>query len=156
MIKRANRLTSIALVLTCWFGACTSEHVSDAAASDMDARTLEPPEGDWFVCANEACDALQTSGLRLAEHEAFHLQAATLADGGLADFNEGDPYCVSEPFGRYEYSGDILTLTFHDGGLTAETVLAIDDSGLTTHGGDMHKVRENATGRWQDAACLLP
>jgi hypothetical protein len=146
----------IALLLCACASDGASESPGDAGVPAMDARVLEPPEGDWFVCANEACDELQTTGLRLLAHEAFHLQAATYADGGLAHFGEGDPYCVSEPFGRYEYAGDILTLTFHDGGLTADTVLALDDSGLTTHGGDMRKVRQNATGRWHDTLCLLP
>lgn len=159
MTKRADSLTKIPLVLACVLGACASDangHPSDAAAPDMAARMLEAPEGDWFVCANEACDELQTTGLRLYDHEAFHLQAATRADGSLPRFTEGDPYCVSEPFGRYEYAGDILTLTVHDGGLTAETELAIDDSGVTAHGGDMRKVRENATGRWVDDECVAP
>jgi hypothetical protein len=146
----------IALLLCACASDGARESSSDAAAPAMDARVLEPPEGDWFVCANEACDELQTTGLRLLAHEASHLQAATYADGGLPHFREGDPYCVSEPFGRYEYAGDILTFMFHDGGLTAETVLVIDDGGLTSHGGNVRKVRENATGRWQDTLCLFP
>lgn len=157
MSKRAHRL--LTLVLTCTLGACTSdtnERTSDAAAPDMAARVLEPPQGDWFVCANAACDELQTTGLRLYEHEAFHLRAVTHADSPVEAFTEGDPYCVSEPFGRYEYAGEVLTLTFHDGGLTAESDLVIDDSGLTAHGGDMRKVRENATGRWLDGQCVAP
>jgi len=159
MTKRADSLRKIALVLACALGACASdakERPSDAAAPDMDARMLEAPEGDWFVCANEACDELQTTGLRLYEHEAFHLQAATPVDGSLPSFTEGDPYCVSEPFGRYQYAGDILTLMLHDGGLTAQTELIIDDGGLTADSGNMRKVRENATGRRVDDECVAP
>jgi hypothetical protein len=132
--------------------SCTSDAGDqDAAAADADSSHRSIDEGDWFVCANEACTDLQTTGLRMADHQVFHLIAAEQADG---HFTEGDPYCLGERFGTYELGGTVLTLMFHDGGLTAQSEFVIDDGGFTAQGGEMHKVEDNATGRWVDKTCV--
>jgi len=142
-------------------GGCASDR--DASAPDaaleptFDARVLEPAEGDWFVCANAACSELQPTGLRLsADRNISHLSAALPEGAASVHFKDGDPYCVTEPFGTYEHHGSVLTLTLHDGGLVVDTDLVIDDSGVVAHGGEMHKVMGNATGRWVDKQCRLP
>jgi len=114
-------------------------------------------QGDWFVCANDACTELQTTGLRLAaDHRLYHLEAAASAGVSAGHFMDGDPYCVTEAFGRYEHDGGVLRLTLHDGGLTVDTDLVLDDGGVTAHSGSMQKVVPNATGRWLDGDCVLP
>jgi hypothetical protein len=128
----------------------------DAAANERDAALAAGAEGDWFVCADAACTELQTTGLRLTDHMVYHLRAAAPAGAPASHFMDGDPYCVTEPFGSYVHDGIVLTLTLHDGGLVVDTELALDDAGITAHGGDMHKVIENATGRWVDDECLPP
>lgn len=144
-------LLGIAVVL---FGACAEDTAgADAAAVEDAASQGGPAAGDWFTCANDACTELLPTGLRLdADLSVHHLIAATPAE----PFVEGDPYCVDEAFGSYTYRSGVLTLTLHQGGLMVETELEIDDSGLVAHDGDMHKVRENATGRWVDDECVRP
>lgn len=132
--------------------SCTSDAGGrDAAAPDARAAMRSIDEGDWFVCASAACTELQTTGLRMVDHQVFHLIAAEQADG---HFTEGDPYCVGERFGTYELGGTVLTLMFHDGGLTAQSEFVIDEGGLTAQGGAMHKVEDNATGRWVGEICV--
>lgn len=124
-------------------GDAASTVDAEAALDAGAARAIE--EGDWFVCANEACTALMSTGMRLLDHQAWHLIATEQADG---QFAEGEPYCLGERFATYTYEAGIVTFTFHDGALTASDKLTIDDSGMTAHGGDMRKVEENASGEW--------
>src|SRR5690349_7227118 len=144
-----------------WLSGCADDEAAADGGSDprpqLDAAVPGIVAGDWFVCANDACSELETTGLRLAlDHTVHHLTAAKPESGAEAPFVEGDPYCVGETFGTYLYGGGVLRLTLHDGGLVVDTDLVIDDSGLATHGGDMRKVAENPTGRWIDKACIAP
>lgn len=129
----------------------------DAAAQPEDVELSAGVEGDWFVCADDACTELKITGLRLGvDHALAHLIAAAPAGVPAGHFMEGDPYCVGETFGSYEHDGGILRLTLHDGALIADTELVLGDGGVTAHDGAMHKVKPNATGRWIDDECVLP
>lgn len=154
-----------ALAALAGLAACTSddaahdaasEHEHDAASEhEHDGGAIPAIEGDWFACAHTGeCDTLLPTGLRFDHEHLVHHLIAPVRDG-QATITDGAPYCVTEAFADYEHDGRQLTLTFHQGTLTAVSELAIDATGERSTDGRFRKVHENATAIWHDNHCIL-
>lgn len=68
--------------------------------------TGSPLEGDWFMCEDAACAALDDEGIRFTEGDRW---GALDAPGG--SYTPGEAYELEQPRGTYVFDGQTITLT---------------------------------------------